>query len=363
MASTPYPHRVGRSHAAPDALTADAVFALDLADLLAGVIVVALIAYVLLAGADFGGGMWDLFAQGPRRDRQRDLIAHAIGPVWEANHVWLILVVVLLFTCFPSAFSRLSIVLHIPLTLMLVGIVLRGSAFTFRSYGVDERGSQRRWGRIFAVASLVTPVLLGVSIGAVAAGRVQPVTGRSFLADFVMPWASSFTAMVGLFTLALFAFLAAVYLTMEAAEDEELQEDFRRRALISGAAVFVTAMLTLLLAWREAPLVWHGLVVAPRAIPLHLATGFAATVALWAVWTRRFRMARIAAGAQVCGILGGWALAQYPYLLPPSLSIDDAAAPHITLQLTSWALLIGGVVLVPSLAYLFRIFKAGENER
>ena len=346
--------------AGPTLGLATGMFPLDLADFLAGIIVVALIAYVLLAGADFGGGVWDLFAQGPRRDRQRDLIAHAIGPVWEANHVWLILVVVLLFTCFPSAFSRLSIVLHLPLTFMLVGIVLRGSAFTFRSYGIDERGSQRRWGRIFAIASLVTPVLLGVSIGAVAAGRVQPVTGKSFLADYVMPWASSFTLMVGLFTLALFAFLAAVYLTLES-DDEELREDFRKRALLSGGAVFVTAAATLLLAWREAPLVWHGLVVAPRAIPLHIATGMAASVALWAVWVRRFRIARIAAGAQVCGILGGWALAQYPYLLPPSLTIDDAAAPAITLKLTAWALVIGGAILAPSLAYLFRVFKSGRT--
>jgi cytochrome d ubiquinol oxidase subunit II len=330
---------------------------LDLADLLAGVVVIALIAYVMLAGADFGGGVWDLFAGGPRRDRQRDLITHAIGPVWEANHVWLILVVVLLFTCFPTAFSRLSIVLHIPLTLMLVGIVLRGSAFTFRSYGADDSRSQRRWGRIFAIASLLTPLLLGVCIGAVAAGRVQPVTGSSFVADFVRPWASSFTLSVGLFTLALFAFLAAVYLTIEA-DDEELQNDFRLRALVSGGAVFLCAILTLLLAWKEAPMVWHGMVVAPRAVPLHLATGVAATTALVALWLRRYRVARIAAGAQVCGILGGWALAQYPYLLPPSLSIDDAAAPAVTLKLTAIALLVGGAILVPSLAYLFRVFKS-----
>lgn len=333
------------------------MFPLDYADLIAGVIVVALTAYVLLAGADFGGGVWDLFATGPRRDRQRDLIAHAIGPVWEANHVWLILVVVLLFTCFPVAFSRLSIVLHIPLTLMLVGIVLRGSAFTFRSYGGDDRNSQRRWGRTFAIASLITPLLLGVSVGAIAAGRVQPVSGTSFLADYIMPWASSFTLSVGVFTLALFAFLAAVYLTMEA-DEVELRDDFRMRALVSGGAVFVFAMLTLVLARHEAPLVWNGMVIAPRAIPLHLATGVAAIATLWALWARRYRVARIAAGAQVSAIVGGWALAQYPYLLPPSLTIDQAAAPEVTLKLTMWALIVGGAILIPSLWYLFRVFKS-----
>jgi len=130
---------------------------LSLADALAGIILVALTAYVLLGGADFGGGVWDLLASGPRKARQRDLIAHAIGPVWEANHVWLILAVVLLFTCFPPAFARMAIALHVPLTLMLIGIVLRGSAFVFESYGGGG-------GRVFAVASLVTPMVSSSSI-------------------------------------------------------------------------------------------------------------------------------------------------------------------------------------------------------
>jgi cytochrome d ubiquinol oxidase subunit II len=330
--------------------------AIGLAELLAGVVVVALTAYVLLAGADFGGGVWDLLAGGPRREQQREFIAHAIGPVWEANHVWLILVVVLLFSCFPLAFSRLMIVLHVPLTLMLVGIVLRGSAFTFRSYGADDSAAQRYWGRVFAMASLLTPILLGVSVGAVAAGQVELPDGGGFLADYVAPWASPFPASVGVFTLTLFAFLAAVYLTVEA-KDDDLREDFRRRALAAGLAVFASASLTLALAWREAPLVWRGLVVLPRAVPLHLLTGVAASTALWALWTRRFPLARVATAAQVMFILWGWALAQYPLIVPPSLSITDAAAPLITLRLTAGALVLGGVVLLPSLAYLFRVFK------
>ena len=175
--------------------------------LLAGVTVAALNAYVLFAGADFGGGIWDLLATGPRRDRQRDLIAHAMGPVWEANHVWLILVVVLLFTCFPPVFSRLAIALHIPLTLMLLGVVLRGSAFTFRSYGGDDLPAQQRWGRLFAIASVVTPVLLGIGVGTIAAGRVQPPTGAGFGADYIAPWLTPFSLSVGLFTLVLFTFL------------------------------------------------------------------------------------------------------------------------------------------------------------
>ncbi len=324
--------------------------------LLAGAVVVSLNAYVLLGGADFGGGVWDLLARGPRRDRQRELIAHALSPVWEANHVWLILVVVLLFTCFPAAFSRLMIALHLPLTLVLVGIVLRGSAFTFRSYGGDDEPAQRRWGRVFSGASVVTPLLLGVSVGTIAAGRVRLPAGGTFAGDYVVPWLSWFTMSTGVFTLLLFAFLAAVYLTVEAG-DPELREDFRRRAIQAGLAVFLAALATLLLAWREAPLVWHGLVLGPRAVPLHLLTALSATLALWALWRRRFLLARAAAAAQVTFILWGWALAQYPYLLPPELSIEAAAAPAITLRLTLYALAAGTVVLLPSLWYLFRIFK------
>jgi cytochrome d ubiquinol oxidase subunit II len=331
-----------------------------LAELLAGAVVVALNAYVLLGGADFGGGVWDMLARGPRQERQRALIAHAIGPVWEANHVWLILVVVLLFTCFPAVFSRLAVALHIPLTLMLLGIVLRGSAFTFRSYGGDDEPTQRRWGRLFASASLVTPLLLGVGVGTIAAGRVAPPRGGGFIADYILPWLSPFTFSAGLFTLVLFAFIAAVYLTLET-DDRELREDFRARALAAGVAVFLAAMITLALAWREAPLVWGGLVTAPRAIPIHILTGVSASLALWGIWTRRYPLARVAAAVQVSLILWGWALAQYPWMLPPTLAIDQAAAPAITLRLTLGALGLGALVLFPSLAYLFRVFKSSTS--
>ena len=130
---------------------------LGLPEVVAAILALALTLYVLFGGADFGGGVWDLLAGGPRRDRQREVIGHAIGPIWEANHVWLILVIVLTFTCFPPVFARVGTLLHIPLTLMLVGIVLRGSAFTFRTYDDEHDAVQRRWGRVFAVASLLTP--------------------------------------------------------------------------------------------------------------------------------------------------------------------------------------------------------------
>jgi cytochrome d ubiquinol oxidase subunit II len=140
--------------------------------IVAGAMIVSLTFYALLGGADYGGGVWDLFARGPRAKEQRELIEHAIGPVWGANHIWLILVVVILFTAFPPAFAVISTALHIPLTLLLVGIVLRGAAFTFRTYDVQRDDVQRRWSYVFSVASTITPVLLGIVLGALGAGAL-----------------------------------------------------------------------------------------------------------------------------------------------------------------------------------------------
>src|SRR6266508_5068134 len=340
---------------------------MTLADLVAGVIFVALNAYALLGGADFGGGVWDLLATGPRKQRQRELVADAIGPVWEANHVWLILALVLLFTCFPPAFARLGTLLHIPLSLVLIGIVLRGSAFTFWRYGGGGHGGgdaeQREWGMVFAVASLVTRLLLGTAVGAIASGALGDGgrgIGDGFYATYVAPWLNPFTLAVGLFALVAFAFLAAVYLTLEARE-RDLAEDFRRRALGAGVALFCAAALALSLSHRYAPLIQERLIFAGWALPLHLLTALAAVTALAALWRRRWRVARVAAAAQVSLILWGWALGQYPYSLPPDLTIAAAAAPAVTLRLVLGALALGAVVLFPSLFYLFRIFKRSHQ--
>ena len=221
---------------------------MTLGDLIGFVMIVSLVLYALGAGADFGGGVWDLFASGPRARQQRQLIAHAIGPIWEANHVWLILVIVLLFVAFPPAFAAISIALHIPLAVMLVGIVLRGSAFVFRSYDVQTDDVQRRWSGLFAVGSMVAPIMLGVCVGAIASGniRINADTG-AVRTNFISQWLGAFPIAIGFWTLALFAFLAAVYLTNET-EEAELREDFRRRALAAGFAVALLALVIFVLA-------------------------------------------------------------------------------------------------------------------
>jgi cytochrome d ubiquinol oxidase subunit II len=328
------------------------------ADLLAGILALALNAYVLLGGADFGGGVWDLVARGPRAARQRDLVAHAIGPVWEANHVWLILAVVLLFTCFPAAFARISIVLHIPLAVMLVGIVVRGSAFTFRSSGAGDARFERRWGRAFAAASLLTPLLLGISLAAVASGRLgeRGAGSGTFVAAYVLPWLTPFGLAVGVLTLVCFAYLAAVYLVLET-DEPELREDFRRRALGAGIAVPAVAAVALALAGTGAPRLVDGLVRSAWAMPYLAGTAFTAAAAFLALYWRRYGFARAAAAAEVSLLVWGWALAQYPYLVPPDLTIAATAAPPVTRTLVLIGLGAGALVLVPSLYYLFRVFK------
>jgi cytochrome bd ubiquinol oxidase subunit II len=324
------------------------------ADLLGLTILAALVLYALLGGADYGGGIWDLLATGPRKREQRELIERAIGPVWEANHVWLILVVVVLFTGFPAAFATISIELFLPLVLLLVGIVLRGAAFTFRTYDRPEDRVQARWGVIFSTSSWLAPLVLGILVGALASGRVR-VAARG--AD-PLAWLGPFPIAVGLFAAALFAYLAATYLAVEA--EGALRDDFRRRAIGAGIAVFACAVLAGALSAREAPLVFAGLTRRGWSIPLHLATGAAAIVAFAALFRGPVWTGRPAAVVQVTLVVLGWAASQYPYLVVPDLTFESASAPRATQVPLLWALALGGVLLFPALYALFRIFK-GER--
>jgi Cytochrome bd-type quinol oxidase, subunit 2 len=333
---------------------------MSLADAIALFMLMALVAYCLSGGADFGGGLWDLLAFGNEAPRQRRLIANALSPIWEANHVWLIILVTLLFICFPKAFVTISIALHLPLTLMLIGIVLRGAAFTFRSYGKAESSRARHWEVIFAVASILTPIMLGIVLASLATGRVRaPLAAASFAQNYVWPWLAPFPIAIGVFALSLFALLAAVYLTVEA-KDRSLREVFRRKAL---AAAFIVALLALgsyFLSAQVAPRIERGLSDRWWSLPLQATTGLAALVTIAALWRRCFSIARVAAVVQVALIVSGWAFSQYPYLIVPNLTLAAAAAPRQMLRPILAALLLGTAVLIPSFLYLYRIFK-GEK--
>jgi cytochrome d ubiquinol oxidase subunit II len=331
------------------------LLSLSPAEGVAAVMLLALIIYALFGGADYGAGVWDLLARGPRAEAQRELIAQAIGPVWEANHVWLIIVVVLLFTGFPAAFSAVMTTLHVPLSLMLIGIVLRGSAFTFRSYDNTEVG-RHRWNRVFSIPSVVTPVLLGTVIGAIATGEPGRAAASAGPVPLFATWLRPFPLAVGLFALGTFAFVAAVYLTLEAI-DADLREDFRVRALAAAVVLGGLAWVVYLLARSEAPMVFRGLDASPWGAPVRYATGGFAIATLAALWLRWYHVARVTAMIQVALILWGCALAQYPLLVPPEISVSGGAAPPMVQKLLLAALGAGSVVLLPSILYLFRIFK------
>lgn len=327
--------------------------------LIAGIMLLALVLYAVLGGADYGGGVWDLLACGPRAQAQRKVIEGAIGPVWESNHVWLIYILVALFTAFPRVYSALVTALHVPFTVLLIGIVLRGAAFTFRHYDTPDEQVQRRWSLLFGLASVLTPVFLGVCIGAIMTGEIR-VEGGTVVSGFVRPWLGLFPFLVGLFALGAFAFVAAVYLTLEA-RDLEVREDFRWRALGAGVGVGLLAWSVFVFSRWEAPLIHAGLSGRPWAGPFHLVTGTVALGALAALWMRRYGLARGLAVAQVGLIFLGWGLAQAPYVLPPNFSVEAAAAPPATLWLFLGVTGLGSLVLIPSLVYLFRIFKRSSQ--
>jgi cytochrome bd ubiquinol oxidase subunit II len=321
--------------------------------LVGGVALVALVAYALTGGADFGGGVWDLLATGGRAKAQREAIARAIGPIWEANHVWLILVIVLLFTCFPLAFSAIGTALHIPLTLLLVGVVLRGSAFVFRAYDVQRPDVAYRWSLTFGLGSVIAPITFGLSVGALSSGELRvDVATRTVQTDFVSAWLAPWPIAVGLYTLALFSFLAATYLT-NAVGYAPLREDFRRRALLSGVVAGVLAFVCLALA--PAPL-WERLAESAVVLAFVGLVSAIAVAGLASLALRRYRLARALVASLVALVVLGWGAAQFPLLVVPDLSLADAAAPPEVLWMFLTVLAAGSLLLIPAFVWLYRIF-------
>ena len=326
---------------------------MSLAELVGALLVLGLTAYAVLGGADFGTGVWDLTAgRGPRADRIRAQAESSMGPVWEANHVWLIFVLVVFWTGFPVAFGSVMSTLSVPLFLAAVGIIFRGSAFAFR--GVAASGRARRpLDALFALSSILTPFFMGAAIGGIASGRV-PVGNAA--GDPVTSWLNPTSAIVGAIAVATGAYLAAVYLAADAARAgrADLVEAFRRRGLLSGAVAGALALGGLAVLRADARPLYDGLVGAPglALVALSAAAGVA-TLAL--VWRRAFGPARVGAAAAVAAVLWGWVVAQRPDLLPGEITIEQAAASRPTLVAVLVAFLAGALVLVPSLAYLFRL--------
>jgi cytochrome d ubiquinol oxidase subunit II len=324
-------------------------------------VLLSLILYALLGGADFGGGMWDLLARGARAEKQRKAIAAAISPIWEANHVWLILVVVVLFTAFPPAFATLMTALHIPLTLMLIGIVLRGSSFIFRNYDSQGEEVRHRWGIIFGAACFFTPLIQGMVLGALATEQIHCVKGQ-LTTGFFAGWLTPFAFACGAFALVICAYLAAIYLTLYTRSDPELQNDFRRRALGSGLLLVPMTLLVFFTSKQGAPELFRAMTHGWG--PLLLAgVALCAVTALLALWQRSFLLARMAAVVQAAVLLAGWGFAQYPHVIMPDVTLHQSAAPEATLRLLTFALTAGAVFLIPALIFLFRLFSHPQTNQ
>jgi cytochrome d ubiquinol oxidase subunit II len=327
---------------------------MSLPELVLSIMFVGLIAYGLFGGADFGAGIWDLLAGGTRRGApQRELIERSIAPVWEANHVWLIFVLVVLWTAFPGAFAAVVTTLYIPLTLAAFGMIARGAAFAFRK-SITTLGMRRFLGAAFALSSLVTPFFLGAVVGGVASGRVPAGIAAG---NVVTSWINPTSVLGGVLAVLVCAYLAAVFLCADAQREgaEDLADQFRRRALGTAVLTGLVGIAGLFVLRADAPRLFSGLT--GRAAPVVGLSVVAGLAALVLLMTRRYVPARAASALAVTAILVGWAVAQYPYLLIPELTIEEAAGGRATLVALLVALVGGTVILVPALVYLYVLFQ------
>jgi cytochrome d ubiquinol oxidase subunit II len=321
------------------------------ADAAAAILWVGATFYALFGGADFGGGFWDLIAGGPQRgERPRALIQRSLTPVWEANHVWLIFILVVLWTAFPPAFSAIMTTLYVPLTLAALGIVLRGSGFAFRK-SLEGLQARRAAGATFALSSVLTPFFMGAVVGAIASGNV-PAAGNG---DAFSSWLEPLPLLSGAMFVATGAYLSAVFLVGDArrAGEAELERYFVRRALAAAGVAGLAAAFGLLELHAEARYIFDRLV--DQGLPLVILSALCG-VGLLAVLLRGGRrpLRPLAAGA-VVAVIWGWGVAQFPYLLPTSLKISAAAAPAATLDVVFVVFAAAAVLVLPSLGLLYAL--------
>jgi cytochrome bd ubiquinol oxidase subunit II len=318
--------------------------------LVAVVLLLAVTAYAVLAGADFGAGFWDLTAGGPDQgERPRDLIEHSIGPVWEANHVWLIFILVVTWTAFPTAYESIWLTMFVPLAITAFGIVLRGASFAFRKSATKLR-YRRIFGGGFAISSVLVPFCLGAVAGGIVSGQV-PSGGKA--GDPVESWLNPTSLVTGVLAVAVVAYLAAVYLVWNARQDEDpaMVEYFRRRAVVSAVVAAVLAVIGLVVIHSRAPHVFHGLT--SRALPIVLLGVLCGAGALVLLIRGAARGARVLAVVAVASIIVSWGVAQWPYLLPETLTVDQAAAPSGTLTALVVAVVLAVLVVLPGFLVLF----------
>ena len=312
----------------------------------------AITTYAIFGGADFGAGFWDLVAGGTKRgERPREVIDHAIAPVWEANHVWLIFVFVLLWTCFPEAYASITLTLFVPLTLAALGIVLRGASFAFRK-AVFRTRDRRNFGAAFALSSVLVPYCFGAVVGGIASGRV-PAGGEA--GDPWDSWVNPTSVLGGVLAVCLTAYLAAFFLVSDAdrLSDETMVAYFRRRATVAAVAAGVAAVAGIFVLAGDADYLFDGLT--SRAQPLVILSAVCGLAALALAARAARRGARLAAVGAVAGLVLAWGVAQWDYLLPTSLTVSGAAAPSGTIAAVLVATALAAVLIVPAFVLLYAL--------
>ena len=328
---------------------------LDLIPLL--IALAGLVFYTVLAGADFGAGVWQLLAgRGEHGHEIRDRTHRAIGPVWEANHVWLILVLTVVWTAYPVFFGSVASTLTLPIFLAALGIVLRGLSYALHS-AIDTPRERRVIDAGFSVCSVLTPFMLGTAVGAIASGRV-PVGNAA--GNLVSSWTNATSLMGGVLAVCAGAFLAAVYLAADSGRfaTPKLADAFRTRALISAVVTGLVALATLVVVDNDLPAFYRGLTHG-LGLAAVIVSGVAGAASFLLVWIRRYAIARLAAAVAVAALLGGWAAAQRPDLLP-GLTLREGSADNATMIAVIVSIVLGGAILFPSLAFLFRLSLSGR---
>ena len=312
--------------------------------------------YAIFGGADFGAGFWDLTAGGAERGRRpREVIDHSIGPVWEANHVWLIFIFVVLWTCFPEAYASITLTLFVPLTIAALGIVLRGASFAFRK-AVFRIRAQRHFGAIFAVSSVLVPYCFGAVAGGIASGRV-PAGGQA--GDPWNSWINPTSIVVGLLAVCVAAYVAGVFLTWDGGRlsDDAMVAYFRIRAVAAGVVAGVVALVGLFVVRSDAKYVFDGLT--SRALPLVVVSVVAGLGGLVLLRGRPRRGGRLAAVVAAGTLVLGWGVAQWDYLLPESLTVSQAAAPTGTIMAVLVATVLAVLLIVPAFVLLYTLDQKG----
>lgn len=332
-------------------------------DLLLIIMLTALTLYALLGGADFGAGVWEFTTALQASEKERQHIYKAIGPVWEANHVWLIFVLVILMNGFPVAFAALSRALWLPLLLALCGIVFRGASYAFRSHSHGSPRERRLWEAVFAIASTATPLFLGASAGAVASGKLAITATGEYEADYLSGWLTPLAVFSGFFMIGMCAFLSAVYLFREAdqANDPELKVLWRQRSLSTGIWMGVLSLGGLIMVRLESHSLAAGFM--SRGWPLIILSLACGVGSLVEVWRSRCSHAVVAASGAVASVIWGWGISQYPAIIPPAITSAATRAPDNVLWIMLAVILTGAVLLLPALGYLFVLFKSNARDQ